>query len=142
MGYDKDENGNLVINEEQAAVVRRIYQEFLDGYGYYTIAEHLTESKIPTEQGFAVWSFSFIKKILTNEKMKGDTLFQKTFNVDHLTKHRVKNKGELPQKYLENTHPPIIEKDIRSTWGNIIGAAQLIGKAGSLRMGRILAAMI
>lgn len=90
LGYDKDENGYLVINEEQAAVVRQIYQEFLDGYGYYTIAEHLTESKIPTEQGLAVWSCSLIKKILTNEKMKGDTLFQKTFNADHLTKHRVK----------------------------------------------------
>ncbi|HEX3017159.1 MAG TPA: recombinase family protein [Caproicibacter sp.] len=112
LGYDKDENGNLVINEEQAAVVRRIYQEFLDGYGYYTIAEHLTESKIPTEQGLTVWSCSLIKKILTNEKMKGDTLFQKTFNADHLTKHRVKNNGELPQVYLENTHPPIIEKDM------------------------------
>jgi len=48
-----------------------------------------------------------------NEKIKGDTLFQKTFNADPLTKKRVKNKGELPQYYFEDTHPAIIDKD---TW--------------------------
>lgn len=53
------------------------------------------------------------QKGTTNEKMKGDTRFQKTFNADYLTKKRVKNKGELPQYYFENTHPAIIDKN---TW--------------------------
>jgi len=113
LGYDKDDNGNLVINEEQAAIVRRIYQEFLNGYGYYTIAQHLTESNVPTERGNTVWNWSVLKQILTNEKMKGDTRCQKTYNADHLTKHRVKNNGELPQYYYEDTHPAIIDKN---TW--------------------------
>lgn len=89
------------------------YQEFLDGYSYYTIARHLTEDGVLTERGNKEWSSSVIKKILTNEKMKGDTVFQKTLNADPLTKRRVKNKGELPQYYYEDTHPAIIDKD---TW--------------------------
>lgn len=112
-GYDKDETGNLIINEAQAITVRRLYQEFLDGYGYYKIAEHLTEDGIMTETGNKVWNCSTLKKILTNEKYKGDTLFQKTYNADYLTKRRVKNNGDLPKYYYEDTHPAIIDKN---TW--------------------------
>lgn len=113
LGYDKDDTGNLVVNEVEAATVRRIYQEFLDGYGYYQIAKHLTEDGVPTERGSKVWCWGSLKKILTNEKYMGDTLCQKTYNYDHLTKRRVKNKGELPQYYYEDTHPAIINKE---TW--------------------------
>lgn len=52
-------------------------------------------------------------KVLTNEKYQGDTRFQKSFNADYLTKRRVKNTGQLPQYYRENTHPAIID---RETW--------------------------
>lgn len=111
-GYDKNEEGNLIINEAQAITVRRIYQEFLDGFGYYTIAKRITEDEIPTDTGNKVWNWTTLKKILTNEKYKGDTQFQKTYNADYLTKRRVKNKGELPSYYFENTHPAIIDKNI------------------------------
>jgi DNA invertase Pin-like site-specific DNA recombinase len=113
LGYDKDAAGNLVINEDQAVIIRRIYQEFLDGYGYYTIASRLTAEGIPTEQNNKVWNWSAVKKMLTNEKYMGDTLCQKTYNADPLTKRRIKNRGELPQYYFEDTHPAIIERD---TW--------------------------
>ncbi len=56
---------------------------------------------------------SHIKKVLTNEKMKGDIKCQKTYNTDFITKKRMKNKGELPQHYFEDTRPAIIDKD---TW--------------------------
>ncbi len=113
LGYDKDEDGNLIINEEQAKVVRRIYQEFLDGFGTFQIAKRLTTEKVLMAYGGKEWCASHITKVLTNEKMKGDTRFQKTYNADYLTKRRVKNEGELPQYYFENTHPAIIDKD---TW--------------------------
>jgi DNA invertase Pin-like site-specific DNA recombinase len=105
LGYDKDENGNLVINPEQAETVRRIYREFLDGYGTFQIARHLTSEKIPMAYGGKAWCASHIRKVLTNEKIKGDTKFQKTYNADYLTKKRVENNGELPQYYIEGTHP-------------------------------------
>jgi len=113
LGFDKDGNGNFVINEAQAKIVRRIYREFLDGYGTYQIAARLTRENVPMAHGGKEWCASHIRKVLVNEKMKGDTLFQKTFNADPLTKHRVKNNGELPQLYLEDTHPGIVDKN---TW--------------------------
>jgi DNA invertase Pin-like site-specific DNA recombinase len=113
LGYDKDEDGSLIINEEQAAIVRRIYQEFLDGYGTFQIARRLTAENVPMSHGGKEWCASHILKVLTNEKMKGDTKCQKTYNADYLTKRRVKNKGELPQYYYEDTHPGIIDKE---TW--------------------------
>lgn len=115
LGYDKDENGNLVINPEQAETVRRIYREFLDGYGTFQIARHLTSEKIPMAYGGKAWCASHIRKVLTNEKIKGDTKFQKTYNADYLTKKRVENNGELPQYYIEGT---ILELSIRRS-GNV-----------------------
>ena len=112
LGYDKDQQGNLIINPAQAETVRRIYQEFLDGYGTFQIARRLTDEKVPMACGGKEWCASHIKKVLTNEKMKGDTRFQKTYNADYLTKRRAKNRGELPQYYMEGTHPGIIDRDM------------------------------
>jgi len=113
LGYRKDEEGQIVIVEEEASIVRRIYKEFLDGRSVTRIAEELERDEILTDQGNNVWSLSTIRKILRNELTKGDMLFQKTYNLDPLTKKRAKNKGELPMYYLEGSHPGIID---RETW--------------------------
>lgn len=113
LGYDKDKDGDLIINEAQAAIVRRIYQDFLDGYGTFQIARRLTDEKVPMAYGGKEWCASHIKKVLTNEKIKGDTRFQKTYNADYLSKRRARNNGELPQYYIEGSHPGIIDRD---TW--------------------------
>lgn len=112
LGYDKDQHGNLIITPAQAEIVRRIYREFMDGYGTFQIARRLTDEKVPMAYGGKEWCASHIKKVLTNEKMKGDTRFQKTYNADYLTKRRAKNRGELPQYYMEGTHPGIFPKDV------------------------------
>ena len=112
LGYDKVD-GELVINEPQAEIVRRIYREFLGGHGVARIARGLTADGIPSEQGNAVWSLSSIRQILRNEKFKGDTMFQKTFNIDPLTKKRAKNTGELHRYYLQESNPAIVDKE---TW--------------------------
>ena len=113
LGYDKDKYGDLVINEDQAELVKRIYQEFLDGYSPYQIAKRFTFESLPMAYGGKQWCVSHITKVLKNEKFKGDTMFQKTFNTCYLTKKRAKNKGELHKYYLENSHPAIIDKE---TW--------------------------
>ena len=113
LGYRKDEEGQIVIVEEEAAIVRRIYKEFLDGQSLTAIALGLEGDSIRTDQGNIVWSVSTLQRILRNELTKGDVLFQKTYNLDPLTKKRVKNKGELPMYYLEGSHPGIID---RETW--------------------------
>jgi len=111
LGYKKDKQGNLVIDDEQAKIVRRIYQLYLDGFGIYQIAKMLTTENVPMAYGGKAWCPSHIWKVLTNEKYQGDTRFQKTFNKDYLTKRRVVNTGQLPQYYLENTHPAIIDRE-------------------------------
>lgn len=46
-----------------------------------------------------------------NEKYKGDALLQKTYTADFLTKSVRKNQGEVPQYYIENSHPAIIDPE-------------------------------
>jgi len=109
LGYDKGENDTLKINEDEAVIVRLIYKMFLEGATPHLIAKHLTAEGIPTPGGKWVWSQSTIKSILTNEKYKGDALLQKSYTVDFLTKKKKANEGEIPQFYVENAHPAIIE---------------------------------
>ena len=113
LGYRKDKQGNLEIVEEEAAIVRRIYQSFLDGMSITEIAVDLEKEGIRSDQGNAVWSLSSFQKILRNELYKGDFLFQKTYNQDPLTKRRIKNRGELPKYYVEGSHQGIVDPE---TW--------------------------
>ena len=112
LGYRKGPDGTPEIDEEQAQVVRRIYRLFLEGKTYTGIAKILTEEGIPTPAGGHKWSRSTVRSILTNEKYKGDSLQQKTFCTDFLTKKIKRNEGEVPQYYVENSHPPIIDKEV------------------------------
>lgn len=57
------------------------------------------------------WSVSTIMSILQNEKYKGDALLQKTYTADFLTKSIKKNNGEVPQYYIQNSHPAIIDPE-------------------------------
>lgn len=112
MGYTKDESGHLVIEPEEAEIVKRIYLEYLQGASLKQIGEGLQEDGILTAAGKARWRPETIKKILSNEKYIGDALLQKTYTVDVLTKKRVKNNGIVPQYYVENSHDPIIPRDL------------------------------
>ena len=112
LGYDKDKNGNLVINKKQAEIVRRIYKEFLDGKGANRIARELEREGVLNWHGKAKWYEGSIRKMLTNEKYKGDALLQKTYTVDFLSKKRSDNTGQIPQYYVEDSHPAIIDKEM------------------------------
>ena len=112
LGYDRGEDGNLVINEEQAKVVRKIYGMFLQGKSPYVIAKELTAAGIPTPGGKKVWGQAVVRSILTNEKYKGDALLQKVYTTDYLSKKKKINEGEVPQYYVEGNHPAIIDPAI------------------------------
>jgi len=112
LGYKK-ENGKIVVVENEAILVRQIYQLFLrEGKTCTGIAEYLKAQGIPTPSGKSYkWTKNTINSILRNEKYKGDALLQKTYTADFL-EHRVeKNRGHLPQYYVENSHPAIIDKE-------------------------------
>ena len=109
LGYGRGEDGILVLNEDEAKIIRRIYGLFLQGRSPYAIAKVLTSEGILTPGGKKTWSASTVKSILTNEKYKGDALLQKVYTEDFLTKKKIKNDGQVPQYYVENNHPAIIE---------------------------------
>ena len=112
LGYDRGENGELVINKEQAEIVRLIYRLYLEGKTTYRIAQILTESEYKTVTGNDKWQKSTVIGILKNEKYKGDALLQKTYTTDFLTKKKKKNTGEIQQYYVTENHEAIIQPEI------------------------------
>ena len=114
LGYDRGPDGEFVINEEQAKIVRRVFSEYIDGRNSYQIAKGLTEDGIRTVTGKDKWSPSSVLSILRNEKYKGDCLMQKYYVGDFLTKKRVRNQGELQQYYVKNHHEPIVSEEVFS----------------------------
>ena len=112
LGYTKDDNGHLIIDPEQAEIVKRIYREYLEGSSMNKIADGLMADGILTGAGKTKWHTSTINKILRNEKYMGDALLQKTYTTDFLTKKRIKNNGTVPQYYVEDDHEAIIPKEL------------------------------
>ena len=112
LGYTKDNDGKLVIDPEQAEVVKRIYREYLEGSSMDKISAGLEADGILTGAGKEKWHTSTINKILRNEKYMGDALLQKTYTTDFLTKKRIRNNGTVPQYYVEDDHEAIIPKEL------------------------------
>ena len=112
LGYEKGPDGQPSVVEEEAQVVREIYDLFLSGKTPLMIAKILTERGVPTPTGKAVWRDNTILSILQNEKYKGSALLQKRFTVDFLTKKQKVNEGEVPQYYVEESHPAIIDPQL------------------------------
>jgi site-specific DNA recombinase len=111
LGYDEDEEGNLIINEKEAKTVRRIYKELLAGKGTVIIAKGLTKDKVKTARGNTKWTSDSVLKLLRNEKYAGHALCQKSVTLDPLTHKRVRNKKHKPQYFIRNHHPPIISEE-------------------------------
>lgn len=112
LGYTKDEQGKLIIDDTEAEVVKRIFKEYLEGKSLNTIAEGLMADNILTAANKPIWRGESIRKILTNEKYMGDALLQKTCTLDVLSKKRVINSGIVPQYYVENNHEAIVSKEM------------------------------
>ena len=109
LGYRKGPDNLPEIVPEEAEVVRLIYRMFMAGKTPAAIAKILTADGVLTPAGCETWKTSTVVSILKNEKYKGDALLQKKFTVDFLTKKQKVNEGEVPQYYVENSHPAIIE---------------------------------
>lgn len=108
-GYDID-NKDIAINETEARIVRMIYTDYLEGMGTFAIAKKIRNMKVKRPRG-GTWTSERVAELLKNEKYIGDSLLQKKHVLDHLKKLLVKNKGELPQYYVEDSHPAIIDRD-------------------------------
>lgn len=111
LGYEKGGDGHPSVVEEEANVVRLIYRLFLEGRTPAGICKYLEGMGIPAPGGGSRWSKTTVESILLNEKYKGDALLQKKFTIDFLQKKMKPNEGEVPQYYVEGSHPAIVEPD-------------------------------
>lgn len=112
LGYDKDEDGNLIINEDEAEIVRLIFYMYLFGYSPKEIADTLTECGSATKKGNTTWSVSSIMQILQNERHCGDVLAHKTWTPNYLDHKSKKNNGERAKVYQRDHHEPIISHEV------------------------------
>lgn len=112
LGYDKGSSKyEMVVNEEEAKLVKRIYLMCIKGYTPVSIAKALTKEGIKSLMNKDSWSATTIRSVLSNEKYKGDALLQKNYTVDFLTKKQKVNNGEVPQYYVENNHEAVISPE-------------------------------
>lgn len=113
LGFEKI-GDKIVIVDDEAKIVEKIYRMFLvDGKTPTGIAKHLKENNIKTPSGKNTnWTKNNVTSILSNEKYKGDALLQKTFTDNYLEQSVIKNTGQIPQYYVENSHPAIIDRDM------------------------------
>ena len=87
MGYT-GKNGELVIVPKEAAIVKKIFELYAEGYSIRKICSYLEDNGIKTKTGKTKWAPNVIGKMLHNEKYKGCTLMQKTYSEDLLSGKR------------------------------------------------------
>ena len=119
LGYDrqKDVTGRyikyapLVVNENEAKIVRFIFDAYQADWSQEKIAAFLTDIGCQTKSGSAVWTGSTIGYILTNERYCGSVLTWKTFTADLYEHKHKKNRADRDQYLYRNRHPAIISQE-------------------------------
>lgn len=104
-------NGKLVINETEAAVIRRIFDLYLQGIGMQTIANILNNEGVRRQYGREKWHHTTVNYVLNNERYKGDALLQKQITTQTLPFKKQRNHGEQPMYYVENSNPAIVSQE-------------------------------
>lgn len=99
-------------NEEQAEIIKYIFERYVEGIGSSTIAKELKAKGIKSPKGNDNWNESTIRGILKNEKYIGDVLMGKTFTIDPISHKRLSNLGEAEKHYIKEYHEPIISKEL------------------------------
>ncbi|MBD5129140.1 MAG: recombinase family protein [Ruminococcaceae bacterium] len=109
-GY-RSVNGKLQVVPEEAAVVRLIFENYLNGFTAAKTEKQLEEMGVKSYRG-KHFSKDAIRKILKQEKYTGNAMLQKYYIENHITHRKRKNRGELPRYFVENSHEPIISVEI------------------------------
>ena len=109
-------NGTLIPDPQEVPIVEYIFSSYLTGRSLKEIATELSTMEVGiADKKSERWHRSTIRYILANEKYIGDSLVQKWFTPDELPLKHQKNKGEISQYYIKNSHPAIISREIFET---------------------------
>ena len=110
-GYRKNKTGEIVLEPDEAAIVRMIFKMYQYGIPMPDILEELTFMQVPSARGKQEWNKTSIKYLLQNEKYIGDMRLQKWISIDHISHRSVKNDSTVvPVYYVKNHHIPIIDR--------------------------------
>lgn len=109
-GYRWD-GDQLVVEPEEAKIVKLIYDNFLNGLSAETTEKQLAAMGVKSYKGQHFGNTS-IRQILGNITYTGNLLFQKEYVADPISKKSKINRGELPQYWVENTHEAIIPMEV------------------------------
>lgn len=112
LGFDKDEDGNLVINEEEAETVKMCFFMYIEGYSTLEIAHTLNKYARKSKAGNVKWTRGAVANLLRNERYCGDILSRKTYTPNFLDHKSKKNKKNRNQYYLQNHHEAIVNRII------------------------------
>lgn len=148
-GYQKDPNqkGHLIIDPEAAAVVRRVFALFAQGYGKTAIARMLNEEGIPNPTEYkrqkglryqappgktgTLWKYTAIAHMLINEIYLGHMVQGRYGSVSYKTKQ---NKPRPKEQWIrvEHTHEAIIDQDLWDRVQTLISAKAKPFTVGSI----------
>jgi len=128
LGYDRDEEGNLAVNEREAKIVQLIFFLYLYGCTCRQIADTLTQAGCPTKKGNTVWSAGSVLQVLRNERHCGAVRARKTFTPNYLNHKARKNRGERPGYFVEKHHDPIVSPEDYFAAQKLISSAKYGGR--------------
>lgn len=101
----------LCIYEPEAKIVRKVFEQYLNGSSATEIADELTKERIPTKYGNLKWKSTTITSMIANERYVGDCFYQKTYRMTTVPFKQSKNRGESDQYYASNTHEAIVDRN-------------------------------
>lgn len=102
------QNGKLTVKQDEAPIIRYIFNSYLAGANTKEICEHL--NKMPASN--RTWLRREIDYILMNERYAGNALFQKKYTTKELPRTVKRNHGECPMYYVQNSNEPIVSQQI------------------------------
>ena len=110
-GFYHSDDELFLIQEEEAAVVREIFERFVHGEAPLDILNDMTARGIKPPAG-KCWKRLQIDRMIKNEKYAGDVVLQKTYIENHLTHRQIRNHGDLPKFHVENAHAAIVDRHL------------------------------
>ncbi len=111
----RNADGKLVVDENQAEIVRQMFEWYVSGYGLRKIADMLNEMNILSGQRCVPWQAKTVQYVLKNERYIGNALYQKSYITETLPHMKKKNYGEKSQYYVTEVNDSIVEKTIFDT---------------------------
>ncbi|MBR6029691.1 MAG: recombinase family protein [Clostridia bacterium] len=109
-GYRISKETGVEIDPVEGPIAQEVFRRVAEGQSLNSVARWLNRSGCHGVLG-GKWQTARLRDMLSNEKYLGNALLQKTFINNHLEKKKVPNRGELPQYYVTESHPALIDPE-------------------------------